>query len=73
MYDLLIKNGLVVDGTGAPRRHAAVTIAGGKIVEIGKVTHLAVIPPGNRRLTSPSKSRCASIAIRRSVRRSARN
>jgi N-acyl-D-amino-acid deacylase len=38
MYDLLIKNGLVVDGTGAPRRHADVAIAGGTIVEIGKIT-----------------------------------
>ena len=38
MYDLLIKNGLVVDGTGAPRRHADIAIVGGKIVEIGKVT-----------------------------------
>ena len=33
-----LKNGVVVDGTGAPRRHADVAIAGGKIVEIGKVT-----------------------------------
>jgi N-acyl-D-amino-acid deacylase len=38
MYELLIKNGLVVDGTGASRRHADIAIAGGKIVEIGKVT-----------------------------------
>ncbi len=37
MYDLLIKNGTVVDGTGAPQRHADVAIAGGKIAEIGKV------------------------------------
>lgn len=37
-YDLLIKNGTVVDGTGAPRRHADVAIAGGRIAEIGKVT-----------------------------------
>lgn len=38
MYELLIKNGVVVDGTGAPRRHADVAIAGGKIVEMGKIT-----------------------------------
>ena len=37
-YDLLIKNGWVVDGTGAPRRRADVAIAGGRIVEIGKVS-----------------------------------
>jgi N-acyl-D-amino-acid deacylase len=37
MYDVLIKNGTVVDGTGAPGRRADVAIAGGKIAEIGKV------------------------------------
>jgi N-acyl-D-amino-acid deacylase len=37
-YDLLIKNGTVVDGTGAPRRRADVAITGGVITEIGKVT-----------------------------------
>jgi N-acyl-D-amino-acid deacylase len=36
-YDLLIKNGLVIDGTGAPGRHADVAIANGKIVEVGRV------------------------------------
>lgn len=38
MYDILIKNGTVVDGTGAPRYRADVAVSGGKIVEIGKVT-----------------------------------
>jgi len=37
-YDLLIKNGLVVDGTGAPARRADVAITSGKIAEIGRVT-----------------------------------
>jgi N-acyl-D-aspartate/D-glutamate deacylase len=36
-YDLLIKNGTVIDGTGAPRRQADVAVADGKIAEIGKV------------------------------------
>jgi N-acyl-D-aspartate/D-glutamate deacylase len=37
-YDLLIKNGTVVDGTGAPRRRADVAVADGQIAEIGKIT-----------------------------------
>ena len=36
-YDLLIKNGLVVDGTGATARRADVAIAGGRIAEVGAV------------------------------------
>jgi N-acyl-D-amino-acid deacylase len=36
-YDLLIKNGTVVDGTGAAARHTDVGLAAGKIVAIGKV------------------------------------
>ena len=36
-YDLLIKNGTVVDGTGAPRIQADVAIANGKIAEVGKI------------------------------------
>src|SRR3954447_24947346 len=34
MYDLLIKNGLVVDGTGAAARRADVGISGGKILSL---------------------------------------
>ena len=37
-YDVLIKNGTVVDGTGAASIRADIAIAGGKIAEIGKVT-----------------------------------
>jgi D-serine deaminase-like pyridoxal phosphate-dependent protein len=37
-YDLVIKNGIVVDGTGAKRYQADVAIADGKVAEIGKVT-----------------------------------
>jgi N-acyl-D-amino-acid deacylase len=36
-YDLLIKNGTVVDGTGAARYLADIAIAGGRIAEIGKI------------------------------------
>jgi N-acyl-D-amino-acid deacylase len=36
-YDLLIKDGIVVDGTGAPRQHADIAVTGGRIAEIGKI------------------------------------
>ena len=36
-FDLLIKNGMIVDGTGRPGYRADLAISGGKIVEIGKV------------------------------------
>jgi N-acyl-D-amino-acid deacylase len=34
--DLVIKGGLVVDGTGSPPRHADVAVDGGTIVEVGE-------------------------------------
>jgi N-acyl-D-amino-acid deacylase len=37
-YDLVIKNGTVIDGTGAFRRRADVAVQDGKVAEIGKVT-----------------------------------
>ncbi|HLI81216.1 MAG TPA: amidohydrolase family protein, partial [Candidatus Binataceae bacterium] len=36
-YDLLIKNGTVVDGTGSPRCMADVAVKDGVIAEIGKI------------------------------------
>jgi len=38
MHDMLIKNGTVVDGTGASRMRADVAIANGRIAEIGKIS-----------------------------------
>src|SRR5258707_8696721 len=40
-YDLVIKNGTIVDGTGAPRFRGDVAIDRDRIVEIGKVTESA--------------------------------
>src|SRR5256714_4225545 len=40
-YDLLIKNGTVVDGSGAPGRHADVAISGDRIAEIGSISESA--------------------------------
>jgi N-acyl-D-amino-acid deacylase len=40
-YDLLIKNGRVVDGSGAPSFHADVAVANGKIVGVGKFNETA--------------------------------
>src|SRR5437868_883117 len=38
-YDLLITNGFVIDGTGAPRRRADVGINGDTIAAIGDLSH----------------------------------
>ena len=37
-YDLIIKNGKVIDGSGLPGFHGDVAVSGGKIVEIGRVS-----------------------------------
>src|SRR6266576_474665 len=39
--DLLIKNGTVIDGSGAPRRQADVAVTDGRIAEIGKISESA--------------------------------
>lgn len=41
MYDLVIKNGFVVDGSGSPRFAADVGVTGGKIVKIGRINERA--------------------------------
>lgn len=45
MHDLLIKNGTVIDGTGAPRRRADVAVVGGKIAAVG-----ATLGPARREI-----------------------
>ena len=40
-YDLVIRNGTVIDGTGSARRHADVAIQGDRIAAIGKVDDAA--------------------------------
>src|SRR5260370_1312191 len=37
-YDLLIKNGLVIDGTGSLRRRADVAVKDGRVAEIGRIS-----------------------------------
>ena len=37
-YDLIIKNGKIIDGSGLPGFHGDVAVSGGRIVEIGKVS-----------------------------------
>ena len=37
-YDILIKNGLIVDGSGGPSYRGDVGVKDGKIVEIGKLS-----------------------------------
>lgn len=41
MYDLVIKNGLVIDGTGLPGYHADVAVQAGRIAKIGRIDEAA--------------------------------
>ena len=47
-YDLLVKNGLIVDGSGMPAFRGDVGVKDGKIAEIGKLSE-----PGRRRPSTP--------------------
>jgi N-acyl-D-aspartate/D-glutamate deacylase len=40
-HDLVIRNGTLIDGTGAPARRADVAVSGGRIVEVGGVAGAA--------------------------------
>jgi N-acyl-D-amino-acid deacylase len=37
-YDLLIKNGYIIDGSGMPAFYGDVAVAGGKVVELGRLS-----------------------------------
>ena len=37
-YDIVIRNGTIVDGAGGPQYRADVAVSDGKIAEVGKVT-----------------------------------
>ena len=37
-HDLVIRGGLIVDGTGAPGRTGDLAVAGGRIAEVGAVS-----------------------------------
>jgi N-acyl-D-amino-acid deacylase len=36
-YDVVIRNGLVVDGTGAPARRADIAVSGDRLAAVGDV------------------------------------
>ena len=42
-YDLIIKNGTVIDGTGSFRRRADVAVKDGIVAEIGRITDAAAV------------------------------
>ena len=46
-HDLVIRNGLLADGTGAPLREADLAVTGGRVVEVGTVGRPG--PGGDRR------------------------
>ena len=58
MYDILIKNGLVVDGSGAPGFLADVALKDGRIAAIG--AGLSTAKPGKRSTPVARWSRPAS-------------
>jgi predicted amidohydrolase len=74
-FDLLIRNGIVVDGSGAPAREADVGIVDGRIAEIGRdIGAGSKVIEAKDRVVAPASSTCTPTMTRRSagIRRSAR-
>ena len=40
-YDVLIKNGTLIDGTGSSARHGSIAITNGQIAEVGDINSAA--------------------------------
>ncbi len=41
-YDVLIKNGTLIDGTGSSARHGSIAITNGQIAEVGDIDSGAI-------------------------------
>ena len=55
MHDLVIRNGIVVDGTGSPQRIADIAVDGETITAVGD--DVGRRPPGDRRPRAPGHAR----------------
>ena len=66
-YDLLIKNGLIVDGSGMPAFRGDVGIKNGKIVDIGRLSGAAARTiDAECRAVAPALSTTTAITMLRS-------
>ena len=59
MYDLIIRNGTIVDGSGMPRYKGDVGIEAGKIAAIGKIREARAKRSMRTGTSCPRPRRCA--------------